>query len=635
MKLNTLSRFTLTILVLTAIPGCSKPESGNLKFAFLTDIHVTVGSANVTNLNLAVEEINLSDADMVIVTGDITNDGSDAELQLAKSILDKLTKPYLIIPGNHETNWSESAGLSIIELWGNDRFITEWNDFLLVGFSTGPYMKMGDGHVKQEDIQWLKTELSSRSNKGKKLLAFAHYPLADGLDNWTDVTAILNEYECLAVFCGHGHRLGLHNFDSIPGVMGRALLQPNPASVGYNIAEVRNDSLLVSEKIIGEPLRFPQIAIHLDNYDDISKLPVSPRPDYSINETYPDIVESFAWVDTASIFTGVCLAGDSMFVYGNSMGWLKAVKHTVNQSVWEVKFNGSVFSTPALGKDVVVFGATDGFIYGMNIHDGTIIWKVDCSTPVLASPIIEGNNVYIGGGNDAFYCINLATGEIIWKYAGIDGLIQGKPAISGNSVVFGAWDRHLYCLNSSTGELVWKWNNGKANRLFSPGNIVPVISNGKVFIVAPDRFMTAIDLKTGQEVWRTAKHQVRESMGISPDGREVFVKLMNDSIVSVSGTSRDFKTIWAIDAGIKYDHNPCPLIADNNLVVGATKNGLVTVIDRRNSSVAWMHKTGNSSVNHLLFDDAGSIWLSSIEGKIVRFSSASGRRIEDAGNRIP
>jgi outer membrane protein assembly factor BamB/predicted phosphodiesterase len=635
MKLNTLFRSALAILLLSALSGCGEQQSGNLKFAFLTDIHVTVGSANVTNLNLAVEEINLSDADLIIVTGDITNDGSDAELQLAKTILDKLTKPYLIIPGNHETNWSESAGLSIIELWGDDRFITEWNDFLLVGFSTGPYMKMGDGHVKQEDIQWLKSELASRMKPDKKLIAFAHYPLADGLDNWTDVTAILNEYNCLAVFCGHGHRLGLHNFDAIPGVMGRALSQGNPANSGYNIVELRNDSLFVSEKVTGEPVKAPLIAIHLVNPEEISGLPVSPRPDYSINEAYPDIVESFAWIDTASIFTGVCLAGDSMFIYGNSLGWLRAVNHISNQSVWEVKFNGSVFSTPALYKDVVVFGAIDGFIYGMNIHDGTVIWKVDCGTPVLASPLIESNNVYIGGGNEAFYCINLATGCVNWKFDAIDGLIQGKPAIYGENVVFGAWDRHLYCLNSSTGELVWKWDNGKVNRLFSPGNIVPVISNGKVFIVAPDRFMTAIDLKTGMEVWRTAKHKVRESMGISPDGAEVFAKLMNDSIVSVSATGRSLKTLWAIDAGIQYDHNPCPLIASENLVVGATKNGLVTVIDRRTRSVAWMHKTGNSSVNQLLFDASGNIWLSSIEGKIVRLSSASGRRIEDAGNRIP
>jgi predicted phosphodiesterase len=337
-----------------------------------------VGSANVENLNLAVDEINLSDADLVIVTGDITNDGSDAELNLAKSILDRLTKPSLVIPGNHETNWSESAGLSIKKLWGDDRFLSVENDFILVGFSTGPYMKMGDGHVKQEDIQWLKTELASMSNHGKKLLAFAHHPLADGLDNWTDVTAILNEYECLAVFCGHGHRLGLHNFDSIPGVMGRALSQGNPVTAGYNIVEIRNDSLFVSEKVVGQVVGEPAIAIQLNDPAEVKHLPVSERPDYSVNISYPDIAESFAWDDTASIFTGLCLVGDSMLIYGNSLGWMKAVNHKTSQIVWETKFDGSLFSTPALSGEILVFGAIDGGIYGVDIHDGTTLWKVDC-----------------------------------------------------------------------------------------------------------------------------------------------------------------------------------------------------------------------------------------------------------------
>jgi outer membrane protein assembly factor BamB/predicted phosphohydrolase len=635
MRQFTVFRFVLAVILLSALSGCGQSRTGMLKFAFLTDIHIVEGSANVENLKLAVDEINMSDADLVMVTGDITNDGSDAELNLAKSILDRLTKPCLVIPGNHETNWSESAGLSIKKLWGDDRFITEWNDFLLVGFSTGPYMKMGDGHVKQEDIQWLKSELAARRNQGKKLLAFAHYPLADGLDNWTEVTAILNEYNCLAAFCGHGHRLGLHNFDSIPGVMGRALAHGNPANAGYNIVEIRNDSLFVSEKVVGQAVSEPAVAIQLNSLVEINHLPVSTRPDYTVNLTWPGIVESFIWEDTSSIFTGLCLTGDSLFVYGNSLGWLKSVNHITGVIKWERKFEGSIFSTPALDGEVLVFGAIDGGIYGIDIHDGTTLWKVDCGTPVLASPVIAEGSVFIGGGNSAFYCINSSTGEIVWKYADIDGLIQGKPAVYGDKVVFGAWDRHLYCLKASTGELVWKWNNGKANRLFSPGNIVPVISNGKVFIVAPDRFMTAINLQTGIEEWRTSKHQVRESMGISPDGSEVFAKLMNDSIVSVSGTSRNVKTVWAVDAGIKYDHNPCPLIADENMVLGATKNGLVTAIDRRTKSVAWMHKKGNSSVNQLIFDESGNIWLSSIEGKIVRLSSASGSRIEDAGNLIP
>jgi outer membrane protein assembly factor BamB/predicted phosphohydrolase len=618
-----LFKATLFLAVLMTAVGCMNNDEKEFEFAFLTDIHVTPGSANAENLKLVVEEINDSDADMVIITGDISNAGSDAELQLVKGILDQLTKHYLIIPGNHETNWSESAGLSIIDLWDDDRFIVEWNDFVLVGLSTGPFMKMGDGHVKQEDIQWLKSELDARMTKKKKLLAFAHYPLADGLDNWSDVTSVLKENNCLAVFCGHGHRLGLHNFDGIPGIMGRALMQGNPAAAGYNIVEVRSDSIFVNEKLLGDFSAMPAISFNYTDPVEISGLPISPKPDFSINEQYPEIVESFLWSDTASIFSGVCLVGDSMFIYANSLGWLKAVNHIKNRSEWEVKFQGPVFSSPSFSNNVVVFGAIDGNIYGLDVRNGKTIWNVDCGTPVLASPSIEDDFVYIGGGKNAFYSINITNGEVRWTFNEIDGLIQGRATVNGDNVVFGAWDRHLYCLSASTGGLKWKWSNGKPNDLLSPGNIVPAISNNRVYIVAPDRFMTAIDLTSGIEVWRTNKHQVRESMGISPDGEEIFAKLMNDSIISVSASTRNFQTNWAVDAGIKYDHNPCPLLSDQKYVIGATKNGLITAIDRQKQNVAWMHKIGNSSINELVFDRDGNLWFSSIEGKIVRLTTAT------------
>ena len=609
-------------VLMTAI-SCIKGPNDSLKFAFLTDLHVTPGSANAGMLRLVVEEINGSDADLVVITGDLTNAGSDAELELVKSILDSLQKTYLIIPGNHETNWSESGGLKITELWDDDRFLYETGNYLLTGFSTGPFMKMSDGHVKREDIQWLGSELTKYKGKSKKLLVFAHYPLAEGLDNWFDVTGLLKEHNALAVFCGHEHRLGLHNFDGIPGVMGRALMQGNPPVAGYNIAEVRNDSLFVSEKLLGIDSIGKVIGISLINPVEISSLPVSSRPDYSVNDLYTYVFPSYEWADTASIMAGVCLAGDSVFVYANSLGWVKAVNHLVDTIVWQKRFSGTLFSTPAVAGNAVVFGSLDGNIYGLDVSNGDILWSVDAGTPVLASPLADGPDVYIGGGTAAFYRIDAATGDIIWSFAGIDGLIQGKPALSGDNVVFGAWDRHLYNLSSATGDLKWKWNNGRVNELFSPGNIVPVISAGRVFIVAPDRYMTAIDIVTGQEAWRTAKHQVRESMGISPDGKEVFVKLMNDSIVSVSAVTREFKTLWAVDAGIGYDHNPCPLLSDDNYVIGATKNGLVTAIDRKSKSVAWMHKTGNSSVNNLVFDASGNIWLSLPEGKIIRLANKS------------
>ena len=88
------------------------------KFAILSDIHVTPGNANETKLKAAVEEINSSDVDYVLITGDLTNEGSDEQLRNVKSIFDRITKPQYVIPGNHENHWESECLQNLQRLVG-------------------------------------------------------------------------------------------------------------------------------------------------------------------------------------------------------------------------------------------------------------------------------------------------------------------------------------------------------------------------------------------------------------------------------------------------------------------------------------------------------------------------------------
>ncbi|MDF1548347.1 MAG: metallophosphoesterase, partial [Bacteroidales bacterium] len=208
-------------------------NSDTIRFAFLTDLHVSPGNVNELKLYDIVDEINSQNLDFVVVTGDLSNTGSNDELLAVQKALDNLQIPLYIIPGNHETNWSESAGMKFNEIWGDDHFdfVFKNNDF--IGFNTGPFMKMGDGHVKNEDINWLKNRIKQFNTTQNHLFAFSHYPLNDELENWAEVTQILKQGNCKIVFCGHGHKLSLFNFDGIPGIMGRALFMKKDQSFGY------------------------------------------------------------------------------------------------------------------------------------------------------------------------------------------------------------------------------------------------------------------------------------------------------------------------------------------------------------------------------------------------------------------
>jgi len=605
------------IIILSLL--CQAGFGQKLTFALLTDLHVNPRTAIDSALHQIVNEINKAELDFVIVSGDLTNTGSNGELDAVKDALSQLNKPFYVIPGNHETNWSESAGLLFNQLFGNDRFIFRKNGFLMVGLNSGPFMRMGDGLVKQEDLLWLSRELGSTKTEHERLVAFTHYPLADGLSNWDRVTTILKNNNCILSFCGHGHRLALFNFDGIPGIMGRAMMMRNSQLPGYNIVELRNDSVYVSQKEVG---RNQDPSIFKFNYlkpEPISGLPVSQKPDFKINSAYPNVKIGFQLEDTASVFAGPCVIDGKTLIYGNSVGTIKAIGIASHKVFWERSVQGPVYSAPVNGNSVVAIGTVDGKIIGFDIKSGAELWKIDVGTPVLADGIVENDQLYIGGGSTAFYKIDLTSGKVVWRYDGISGLIQGQPALSEQNVVFGAWNRHLYCLDKTTGKLIWKWNNGKPQQLYSPGNIVPAVANGKVFLVAPDRCMTALDLLTGKQIWRDCNHQVRESMGISPDKSQVFAKLMNDSVISVSTLSDGFRLNWSINAGFGYEHNPCAILAlDNDIFIG-TREGVVISINSQKHAINWKYKAGNSAVNKLVWDGKNMIFVSFSEGKLKSF----------------
>ena len=119
------------------------------RFAVLSDVHVTPGNANDKVLRDAVREINGGDYDFVVVNGDLTNEGSDKEIANIKEILDGITLPLYVLPGNHENNWSQSATKTFVDTFGGDRFVATVDSLVIVGINCGPYMKMGDGHIKR------------------------------------------------------------------------------------------------------------------------------------------------------------------------------------------------------------------------------------------------------------------------------------------------------------------------------------------------------------------------------------------------------------------------------------------------------------------------------------------------------
>jgi outer membrane protein assembly factor BamB len=569
--------------------------AAQFRFALITDLHITKTGTAEEDLQQAVDQINATgNLDFVLVTGDITEEGDRESLQKAKSILDRLSLNYHIIPGNHETTWSESGMTAFGEIFGGERFGFEHKGFLFLGFNTGPFIRMADGHVAPQDIRWLKEELEARGTE-KPVIIVTHYPLNGDVDNWYDVTDAIRPYNIRMVVGGHYHANGRYSYDGIPGFLNRSTLRGKKAAGGYSVYDITPDSILVYEHPIGaEPRQWASLSLNKKYYDE--KGSPDKYPDFSVNQAYPYVKPAWLVQTGAGIYASPATFGDRVYV-GDDTGYLTCYGRTDGKKLWDFKAGHRITGTPAACENVVVFGSADRNIYGLNAETGEQLWKVAAAEPVLGAVTISEGVAYIGASDHTFRAIRIHTGNVVWAYDRVKGYIVTKPLVEGNKVIFGAWDNTLYALDKQTGKELWKWTGGLTRMHFSPASVWPVAAHGKVFITDPQRALTAIDIETGETIYRTFRSVVRETIGLSEDKERIYSKTMNDSIVCYSTMTDTPTQLWASDVGFGYEHAPSMPVEKDGMVFGGTKNGLMFALEAKTGRVIWKHKVGNALIS--------------------------------------
>lgn len=600
----------LVHLVLCAT-ACAAPS---FRFAWLSDTHVG-SSTGAADLRRSVHDLNASvDLAFVLVSGDVTEMGTDAEIVEARAILDSLRHPWHVIPGNHDTKWSESGGTSFGRIFGSDRFCFENQGIVLLGLHQGPLMRMGDGHFAPEDLRWLDSALASIP-AGAPLFFVTHYPLDPSVDNWYEVTGRLRRRNVLAILHGHGHANRAAVFDGIPGVMSRSNLRARAETGGYTTVEVRGDSVFFSEKRPGEPPLPPWHLLTTETRRSASLRPADPRPDFSLNNTPGTPVERWSFNAGASVTSSAAASGE-LCVVADALGRVRALSLSDGMVRWTHQAGGPVHGTPAIAGERVLVGSADGTVACLELRSGRLLWSARARGPVLASPVVEGEKVFVGASDGAFRAFALESGTLLWEFAGVGGFVETRPLVMDGRVVFGAWDGNLYALDAADGRLLWTWSNGTANRLLSPAACHPVGAAGKIFIVAPDRFMTAVDAATGRTVWRTNRFQVREAIGLTADRRSVVVRTMRDTVAALATEPDTAAVHWITNAGFGYDIAPAMPAEHGGEVVVGTKNGLVLGLDREDGRVRWRRKIGVTVVATPAVLPDGLL-LSDLDGRIV------------------
>ena len=630
----------------------------NFSFAYLSDVHISLGSKSVEDAEACVADINKNpQIKFSIFAGDITEFGTDEEIALAKSIFDKLENPYYIVAGNHDAKWSESGCNSFVKAFGYEEFAFDYEGIKFIGTNSGPNMRMAPALLPRESMVWLDS-ISTTIDPKQPLIFINHYPMDTSMLNYSQVLDVLKSMNTQLIMSGHWHQNRAMVYEGIPGVIGRSTMCTGKEGPGYTIVKVEGSVITFSERIAGgtkavkgnaaggekgikgtdgripvEPhTSSPWFTLRMSRGMAFDSSIEYPKRDYSINEEYPNVKSIWKKQDNSDIGAGaVFVESVRKVIYTNTAGWVYALDGTDGSVVWRYKTDGKVFSTPAVSGGVVVVGSSDGNVYGLDLATGKKRWAYKCGKSVLGSPTIYKGKVFIGASDNCFRAFDVRSGKLLWCYDGIKGFIEAKPFADNGQVVIGDWANTLYSFNPSNGKLQWSWSNG-GSRMLSPAATFPVKANGKILFATPERVSYALDAKTGEQLWRARGG--RESIGLSPDRDAYYIKTMKDTLFAYStletvpevkngvATGKLLpKMIWAVSAEYGYEIAPTPVTSiagegkeGAGLLFIPTDKGDIIALNCIDGSIAWKHRFSMALINYIQPLGGNRILVSAMDG---------------------
>ena len=216
------------------------------KLIQLSDLHlVSPGklTSKVLDTNAILEEtINeilskkdyFGQIDGLVVTGDISDDGSMESYLSAYQKLSKLNVPILVIPGNHDLRdpmrkvFHENVQFS--KNSSQFDWVFKFDETLIIGLDT---LVEGEnfGFLEEKSLDFLSHQLSN--NSGSDLVLLIHHPPIKtgiyfmdqiGLTNTSDLSECLKATDRpIKILCGHVHGvyhglLGIHPVVSAPSI---------------------------------------------------------------------------------------------------------------------------------------------------------------------------------------------------------------------------------------------------------------------------------------------------------------------------------------------------------------------------------------------------------------------------------
>jgi 3',5'-cyclic AMP phosphodiesterase CpdA len=202
-----------------------------LLLAQLSDLHIGATAEGVdplARLEATVEAVRAlpSPVDAVIVSGDLSDDGSEESYRLALPLLERFECPVHVLPGNHDNRARLRVAFGLPGVGDEPiNYTAEVGELRLV-FLDSNVPGQDPGRFGPRDLAWLDERLGEEPER-PTLLAVHHTPLATGLPSWDAINLDPSEREALAgvvarhpqlraIAGGHLHRIAAASLAGCP-----------------------------------------------------------------------------------------------------------------------------------------------------------------------------------------------------------------------------------------------------------------------------------------------------------------------------------------------------------------------------------------------------------------------------------
>lgn len=601
-----MKRFLIVLLLL------SSSLSAQHKFAWIGDIYIGRDSADV-KLEEIVSQINALDSiSFILVTGNITANAKNSELDKAKKILAELEKPLLIIPGSSDEKWSNSGGAKFTEIWDDDKFVYRKENTVYIGINNTIPLDGGGGHFRADDIIWLKEELN-KIDSSKNIILASYYPLNSITDNWFKVTNLLRRKSLTTLLSTFRNKAK----NKLPTVTVSKAIKKN-----FLVVENKKDKLIFYK--VGK-----DTLLNFWKEIDAVQMPSIPQVD-----SLQLISKSARILFHKDIKT--TLVAQPLFwkqkIYIADYSGLVSCYDIKGKLLWDYDTFGTITGSPSIVDNKFIVSTIQGELTILDPNTGDQLETIGFDEYLIAPPVIfnyKGKKkfliskqtkskaaVLISSASGNIYCYDLETLQEIWTNDESRAMIKTAPLVIGSQIIFGSLDKTLYSIDANNGTTIWKWRVRKSLES-SPTTCKPVTDGRFLYFTTPDKMVYSIDLRLGTTKWKKGKYSACESIGISKNKKRLFIKSSKDKFHIIS--AKNGGLMKTVNPKFGSDTMPNTPIEWDKKIVFSAKNGYVYRIDKKLKYKKILF-LGTSPLHSVQKIDKKRLMVSNLDGKVVIFN---------------